>query len=71
MPVDQIRPATWDGLKLVGWLSIAGKTVELSADLDTIHRHAPGFNNALTWEVKRHAVVIFDKLRPYFLSLHT
>jgi hypothetical protein len=71
MSENQIEQATWDGTAIVGWLSIGGEKIKVLADRDTIHRHAPGFNDALTWEIKRHAVEMYEKLRPFFLSHHT
>jgi hypothetical protein len=45
---------------------INGIPTKVSADRDTIHTHAPGFNDALTWEINRHRVEIFEKLVPFF-----
>ena len=70
MSQSQPQPVEWDGKQLTGWLVINGQTMKVSADLDTIHRNAPGFSDALTREVERHAVEIFEKLRPYFLKTH-
>jgi hypothetical protein len=44
----------WDGNELSGWIVIDGAPAKVSADRDTIHADAPDFNDALTWEIKRH-----------------
>jgi hypothetical protein len=35
------------------------------ADRETIHSHAAGFNDAVSWEIERHRVEIFQKLTPF------
>jgi hypothetical protein len=45
---------------------INGAPTKVSADRDTIHTHAKGFSDALSWEINRHRVEIFEKLVPFF-----
>jgi hypothetical protein len=66
MSVDRTNSIQWDGNELSGWIVINGNHTKVSADRDTIHAHAPGFNDALTWEISRHRVEIFEKLAPFF-----
>ena len=66
MSVDRNRTIEWDGSELSGWIMIDGAPTKVSADRVTIHAHAPGFNDALTWEINRHRVEIFEKLSPFF-----
>jgi hypothetical protein len=70
MSDGQIRAVEWDGNALVGWIMINGLPTRVAADRDTIHRHAPGFDDALTWEIKGHAAEIFGKLKPFFLATY-
>jgi hypothetical protein len=68
---DRKNTIEWDGNELSGWITIGGAPTNVSADRDTIHAHAPGFNDALTWEIDRHRVGIFEKLSPFFRSRAT
>jgi hypothetical protein len=66
MSMDRKQTVDWDGKTLTGWVAINGSPKKVSADRETIHAHAPGFNDALTREIDRHRVEIFEKLLPYF-----
>jgi hypothetical protein len=66
MSLDRTQTVEWDGNVLTGWVTINGIPTRMSADRDTIHREARGFNDALTWEIDRHRVEIFEKLMPFF-----
>ena len=66
MSVDRKNTIEWDGNELSGWITINGVPTKVSADRDAIHAHAPGFNDALTREIDRHRVEIFEKLVPFF-----
>jgi hypothetical protein len=66
MSVDRAKTIEWDGNVLTGWVIINGVPTKFSADRDTIHRHAAGFSDALTWEIDRHRLEIFEKLVPFF-----
>ena len=66
MSTDRAQTVEWDGKVLTGWVVINGVPKKVSATRDTIHAHAPGFNDALTWEIARHRSEIFEKLRPHF-----
>ena len=66
MSVDRTRTVEWDGNVLSGWITIKGKPVKASADRKTIHQYAPGWDDALTWEIGRHREAIFEKLMPFF-----
>jgi hypothetical protein len=66
MAAEQIGPVEWDGNALIGWITINGVPTKVTADRDTIHRHAPGFDDALSWEIKSHATEIFEKMKPFF-----
>jgi hypothetical protein len=70
MTDNRIGPIEWDGNALVGWISIDGVRKRVVVDRHTIHRHAPGFSDALTWEIKRHSKEIFEKLMPFLLSTY-
>jgi hypothetical protein len=62
----EIGLVKWDGNAIVGWIMIDGVPTKVTADRDTIHRHAPGFDDALTWEIRNHAAEILDKMKPFF-----
>ena len=66
MSVDRINAIEWDGNELSGWIMLNGAPTRVSADRDTIHARVPGFNDALTREINRHRVEIFEKLVPFF-----
>ena len=66
MSTDRTQTVEWDGKTLSGWVVINGAPRKVSADRDTIHAHAPGFNDALTREIDRHRNEIFEKLLPFF-----
>jgi hypothetical protein len=68
MSVERAKTIEWDGTILTGWITVDGKPVKVSADRETIHQHAPGWNDALTWEIERHREEIFEKLVPFFRS---
>ena len=70
MTVEQIGTVEWDGNALVGWITIDGVPTKVTADRDTIHRHAPGFNDALTWEIRSHAAEILEKMKPFFRATY-
>ena len=64
--IDRKNAIEWDGKELSGWITIGGVPIKVSADREVIHAHAPGFNDALTREIDRHRVEIFEKLAPFF-----
>jgi hypothetical protein len=66
MSIERVKVAEWDGTMLTGWIIDDGRSVKVSADRETIHQHAPGWNDALTREIERHCEEIFDKLVPFF-----
>ncbi|GMO16365.1 MULTISPECIES: hypothetical protein [Bradyrhizobium] len=66
MSIDRTPAIEWDGKVLSGWITIAGTPTRVAADRMTIHNHAPGFNDALTWEIDRFRVEIFEKMTPFF-----
>jgi hypothetical protein len=66
MSDEQIGKVEWDGNALTGWVTINGLPTRVTADRETIHRHAPGFDDALDWEIKRHAIEIFEKMKAFF-----
>jgi len=65
MSIKVNGPVEWDGNTLAGWIIINGKAQKFTADRDTIHKYAPGFSDALSWEMDRHRSEIFEKLVPY------
>jgi hypothetical protein len=71
MSVDRKTTIEWDGNELSGWITINGAPTKVSANRDTIHAQAPGFNDALTREIDRHRVEIFEKLIPFLQSRTT
>jgi hypothetical protein len=64
MSVGRGKTVEWNGQHLVGWITIDDAPAKVSADRDMIHRHVPGFNDAVDWEIKRHCVHIFEVLAP-------
>jgi hypothetical protein len=66
MSIERAKAIEWDGKILTGWITVDGKPVKVSADRETIHQQAPGWNDALSWEIERHREEIFDKLTPFF-----
>jgi hypothetical protein len=56
MSVDRTNTIEWNGNELSGWIMINGAPTKVSADRDTIHTHAKGFSDALSWEINRHRV---------------
>jgi hypothetical protein len=58
----------WDGEALVGWVMIDGRPTKVRATRDMIHRHATGFNDAITWEIEKYRDKIFEKLVPFLGS---
>lgn len=68
MSVERVGMIEWDGNVLTGWVTIKGEPIKVSADRNTIHTHAPGWTDALTWEIDRHREEIFSKLLPFFLK---
>lgn len=70
MSVERARAIEWDGKILTGWITVDDKLVKVSADRETIHRHASGWNDALNWEIERHREEIFDKLAPFLKLRH-
>ncbi|MEZ2146358.1 hypothetical protein AAE026_29275 [Bradyrhizobium sp. DN5] len=63
---EKISDVEWNGEALVAWIPIKGVQIRVEVDRDTIHRHAPGFSDALTWEIERHGVEILEKMMPFF-----
>jgi hypothetical protein len=68
MSSEKIGTAEWDGNVLAGWITINGVPTRVTADRDAIHRYAPGFGDALTWEIKAHPAEILEKMKPFFLG---
>jgi hypothetical protein len=66
MSVDRTNTIEWNGNELSGWIMINGVPTKVSADRETIHTHAKGFSDALSWEINRHRVEIFEMLVPFF-----
>lgn len=64
----EIKSVHWDGQVLSGLVAIGGKLTEFTATQDFIHRHAPGFNDAVHWEIERHRLEIFEKLLPVLVA---
>ena len=69
MSQDPNNTVEWDGKALIGWITINGALVRVRADREMIHRKASGFNDALGWEIERHRVEIFEKLKPFLLRM--
>lgn len=70
MMSEQITGVEWDGNALVGWVMINGASTKVLVDRDTIHRHAPGFNDALTREIKRHGAEILERMMPFLRATY-
>jgi hypothetical protein len=60
--------AYWNGREIQGKLLIGGVETHVAADRDMIHSFAPGYSDALTWEIERFAEDILDRMKPYFTS---
>jgi hypothetical protein len=58
----------WDGEALVGWVAINGVVTKVRATREIIHDHAPGFNDAVSWEIERHRAQIFEMLAPFLIE---
>ena len=58
--------AHWNGTHVVGRIKLNGIERGVAVDRDTVHRHAPGYSDAITWELDRFAQEILEKLTPYF-----
>ena len=54
----------WDGEALVGTVTVDGKLTSVRFGREAIHQRAPGFNDALDWEIERHRIEIVQKLIP-------
>ena len=65
MSVERNRAVEWNGEVLTGWIIANGVPTKLSADRQTIHCHAAGFNDAVSWEIDRFRLEIFEKLVPF------
>jgi hypothetical protein len=68
MSIERSGKVAWDGEALTGWVTIDGLPTKVRVDRDFIHHHALGFNDALTWEIERHRVEIFEKLTPLLIA---
>ena len=44
MSIDRTQTVEWDGKTLSGWVVVNGASKKVSADRETIHADAPGFN---------------------------
>lgn len=65
MSANSTNFVEWDGRALIGWVSVDGALTKVTADRDTIHCYAAGFNDAVTWEIERHREHIFERLIPF------
>ncbi|WP_234681008.1 hypothetical protein [Bradyrhizobium monzae] len=59
MSISHTQTTEWDGEALSGWANPGGTPTKVQA-------HAPGFSDALTWEIGRHRHEILEKLLPFF-----
>ena len=59
-----IHAVEWDGEVLTGSVTVAGAKSTLRFSLATIRSELPAFNDAVSWEIERHRVEIFEKLIP-------
>ncbi|EHR01358.1 hypothetical protein [Bradyrhizobium sp. WSM471] len=66
MSIDRSQTIEWNGEVLTGWIIVDGLSRKVAADRKTIHNHAPGFSDALSWEIDRFYGEIFEKMMPYF-----
>lgn len=67
MSVGCSRAIEWDGRVLSGVVTVNGVPTKVIADRATVHAHAAGFSDALTWEIDRFRSEIFEKLMPFFI----
>lgn len=65
MSANSTYSVEWDGRALIGWVSVDGALTKVTADRDTIHCYAAGFNDAVAWEIERHREHIFERLIPF------
>lgn len=65
MSTNSANTVEWDGQTLIGWITVDGTLANVKVDRETIHRHAAGFNDAVTWEIEQHRELIFEKLIPF------
>lgn len=61
------RAVEWDGKILTGSVVVNGVTTKVTADRAIIHAYAAGFSDALSWEIDRSRIEIFEKLMPFIL----
>lgn len=67
MSVGCSRAVEWDGKILTGSMVVNGVTTKVTADRAIIHAYAAGFSDALSWEIDRFRIEIFEKLMPFLL----
>ncbi|MBM7481743.1 hypothetical protein ABIB75_005247 [Bradyrhizobium sp. GM2.2] len=67
MSVGYGRAVEWDGKILTGSVVVNGVTTKVTADRAIIHAYAAGFSDALSWEIDRFRIEIFEKLMPFLL----
>jgi hypothetical protein len=58
---------TWDGRMLSGWAVVDGDRVQFRATRGMI-RSIPIYSDLMDWEIERHKVAIFERLREALLS---
>lgn len=60
----------WTGEVLTGCIMLNGVRATITATRDMIHRHVPGFNDAVSWEIEKHRVEIFEQLAPILIEMN-
>jgi hypothetical protein len=65
--VVSVHSTEWDGKILTGSVVVNGVTTKVTADRAIIHAYAAGFSDALSWEIDRFRIEIFEKLMPFLL----
>jgi hypothetical protein len=68
MLLERDRLVEWDGEALTGWITINGVPTKVRASREMIHRDAGVYSDAVSWEIERHRVEIFQRLVPALIK---
>jgi hypothetical protein len=71
MAVSEDTTVEWDGRALVGTITINGVQKRVRATREMIHEYAPGFNDAVTWEIECFRNEIFERLKPFLIAINS
>jgi hypothetical protein len=66
-PPVLLESIAWNGDVLTAIIATDGRRVTCSIERDAIHT-LPMYNDAVEWEIERHKIDIFDRLKPMLAS---